>query len=362
MPEKLKDIFFTNVSINEFASRILNVYSQFDKNKFLNLVHNSEWESKELKSKMRHVTLCLYECLPKEYESAIKILIQIAPFIKGFEGMVLPDYVELFGLENWDISFKAMKEFTKYSSSEFAIRPFIIKDSTRTIEYLLELADDENENVRRFTSEGCRPRLPWAMALPDFKKDPTSIIPILKKLKNDDSEFVRRSVANNLNDISKDNPDIVLELCNKWIGKSEKTDWIIKHACRTLLKAGDKRALILFRYEDPKYIKVENFKVETKDVKIGDYLKFSFVLKVAGKKKAKLRLEYVIDYLKSNNAYSRKVFKITEITYEPGNHTFSKRHSFAEMSTRKHYAGLHKVSIIVNGEIKITKSLQITNI
>ncbi len=361
MPEKLKDIFFTEKTINEFANRISGAYSQFDNDKFLRLVYDSEWESKELKSKMRHVTLCLHQCLPKEYELAIKILIQIAPFIKGFEGMVLPDYAELYGLEHWDISLNALKEFTKYSSSEFAIRPFIIQDYKKTMKYLLELADDENENVRRFASEGCRPRLPWAMALPEFKKNPTSIIPVLEKLKNDDSEFVRRSVANNLNDISKDNPDLVLELCKKWIGKSQNTDWIVKHACRTMLKAGEKRALILFDYEDPKNIKVENFKIENDQVKIGDYLKYSFLLKVNGKKEVKLRLEYAIDFLKANDKLSRKIFKITENSYKPSSYEFTKKHSFKEMTTRKHYAGGHQISIIVNGEDKVNMSFDVIN-
>ena len=112
--------------------------------------------------------------------------------------------------------------------------------------YVSEWAEDKNEKVRRFASEGCRSRLPWAMALPKFKKDPSLIIPILEKLKNDDSEFVRRSVANNLNDISKDHPDLVLDISEKWYGKSEKTDRLIKHACRSMLKAGNKRALLLF--------------------------------------------------------------------------------------------------------------------
>ena len=226
---------------------------------------------------------------------------------------------------------------------------------------MLELTNNKNENIRRFASEGCRPRLPWAIALPEFKKDPTLILPILEKLNNDDSEFVRRSVANNMNDISKDNPNIVLGMCEKWIRKSEKTEWIVKHACRTMLKAGDKRALILFDFEDPKNIKVENFKIENEQVKIGDHLKYSFSLKVEGKNEVKLRLEYAIDYLKANNSHSRKVFKITENFYKPGSYEFIKKHSFKEMTTRKHYAGEHKISIIVNGEDKVNMSFDVIN-
>lgn len=359
MPEKLKDIFFTKEKINEFATKISDVYPKFNTNAFLDLVFDEEWESRELKSKMRHISTSLEKYLPKEYESAIHILIRIAPYIKGFEGMVLPDYVEVYGLDYWELSLNALKEFTKYSSSEFAIRPFLLNDSEKVMKYMLELADSKNEHLCRFASEGCRPRLPWAMALPQLKKNPSPIIPILEKLKNHESEYVRRSVANNLNDISKDNPEIVLNLCEHWIGKSAKTDWVVKHACRTLLKAGDKRALILFGYEDPSNVLLTNITFDKKKVKIGDYLRFLFSMKVKTKQDVKLRLEYAIDYLKSNGSHSRKVFKITENSYKPGVHDFSKRHSFAEMTTRKHYVGQHHLSIIVNGENKITKEFYV---
>jgi 3-methyladenine DNA glycosylase AlkC len=76
------------------------------------------------------------------------------------------------------------------------------------------------------------------MGLPDFKKDPAPILPILENLKADPSEYVRRSVANNLNDIAKDHPEIALQIARAWQGVSPETDWIIKHGCRTLLKRG----------------------------------------------------------------------------------------------------------------------------
>jgi 3-methyladenine DNA glycosylase AlkC len=59
------------------------------------------------------------------------------------------------------------------------------------------------------------------MALPNLKENPAPIIPILENLKNDTSRFVRLSVANNLNDIAKDNPGTVINLLKKWQGKSE---------------------------------------------------------------------------------------------------------------------------------------------
>jgi len=225
--------------------------------------------------------------------------------------------------------------------------------------YVSEWAEDKNEKVRRFASEGCRSRLPWAMALPKFKKDSSLIMPILEKLKNDDSEFVRKSVANNLNDISKDHPDLVLDISKKWDGKSEKTDRLIKHACRSMLKAGNKRALLLFGYGDPTEISVKKLKLNDKSVIIGKNLHYSFELLITGEKAQKVRLEYRIDFRKANGKQSGKIFQIAENTYNPENYPFSRKHSFADMSTRKHFEGEHRITIIVNGEEMANRSFEV---
>ena len=358
MPDKLKDMFFTEDSLTQFANRIKKSYPKFNKKKFMTLLFDDNWKSLELKAKMRHTTLCLNQTLPSDFKRAVKILTEVAPDIKGFESMTLPDYVELFGLNYWTTSLKALGHFTKYSSSEFAIRPFLDKDPERVMKYMLEWAGSKNENQRRFASEGCRPRLPWAMALPKFKKDPSLIIPILENLKDDKSEFVRRSVANNLNDISKDNPELMLKVCKKWIGKSPRTDWIIKHACRTLLKAGDKRALMLFGYGNPATIEIRKFKAD-KEVKIGDALNYSFEVINKDIKSLTVRIEYAITYVKSTGKTSRKVFKITENDYKPGKYFFNKKQSFANMSTRKHFPGDHSIDIIINGEVKKNKKFNV---
>jgi len=362
MAERLKDIFFTETSLNNFGDTIKQYYPEFNKEKFLNLVFNDEWLSKELKERMRHTTLCLHETLPKNYKKALNILKKIAPFIKGFEVIVLPDYVEVYGMDDWDMSLPALGYFTQFASSEFAIRPFLDKDPEKAMAWMSKWAEDKNDKVRRFASEGCRPRLPWAMALPKFKKDPTIILPVLEKLKNDPSEFVRKSVANNLNDISKDHPQVVLEICESWAGQSEKTDWIIKHACRGLLKAGNKRALLLFGHGDPANITVEDLKLDKKTVNIGENLYYSFQLIITGDKTSKVRLEYGIDFIKATGKKSRKLFKITENDYKPGKYLFSKRHSFIDMSTRKHHEGEHQIIIIVNGEEKAKTTFNVKSI
>lgn len=357
MAERLKDMFFTRESIDKFADAIEQHHAAFDKPRFLRLMFDESFEAKELLDKMRHATKCLFETLPKPYEKALNILIKAAPDVKGFEAMALPDFVATYGMDEWDLSLPALGHFTKYYSSELAIRPFLAKDPEKGMAYMTAWADDKDPKVRRLASEGCRPRLPWAMALPKFKKDPSLILPILEKLKDDASEDVRRSVANNLNDISKDNPELSLGICEKWHGQSEKVDKIVKHACRTMLKAGEKRALAIFGYSDPSLIGVENLSLDKKALSIGDVLTFSFDITV--EKKSKVRLEYAIYFVKAKGKLSKKVFKITEKEYKSGTFSITRKQSFQEQTTRKHYPGTHQISIIVNGEEKAIVSFEL---
>ena len=197
------------------------------------------------------------------------------------------------------------------------------------------------------------------MALPQFKQDPSPILPVLEKLRDDESEFVRKSVANNLNDISKDHPEIVMDLCELWHGRSDRTDWIIKHACRTMLKSGDRRALLLFGFGDPKHIGVEKLKLNKKALAIGEQLQFSFVLAVGTKKACKTRLEYIVYFAKPNEKIGTRVFQISENVYEPGRQIFTRKHSFADMSTRKHHPGKHEIAIIVNGQEKARRAFSL---
>ena len=217
MPERLKDIFFTDKFILELGGELERASPKFNKKQFIELVTEDAWKEMALKEKMHHVTNCMHEALQLPYPEALEILIEIAPKIEGFDASVFPDYVEYYGRDHWDLSMPALKEFTKLCTSEFAVRPYLNSDPLKGMEYMYNWADDEHELVRRLSTEGCRPRLPWAMALQTFKKDPSPIIPILEKLIDDESETVRRSVANNINDISKDNPETALNLCEKWL-------------------------------------------------------------------------------------------------------------------------------------------------
>jgi 3-methyladenine DNA glycosylase AlkC len=295
-----------------------------------------------------------------EFVEVLELLKKVAPRFKGgLTGIVFPDYVEVYGLEFWNESIEALEYFTQFSTSEFAVRPFVMKNQSLMIKQFLKWSKHQNEHVRRLASEGSRPRLPWGIALSSLKKDPSPIFPILENLKEDPSLYVRKSVANNLNDISKDHPELVLEIAQKWYGDNNDTNWIIKRGIRTLMKKGDQQALKLFGFgTNPKLI-VEELAV-TDNLTIGDTLSFSFQFISLDEKLTKIRVEYALDFVKANGKHSTKVFKIAENVINPGEkRVYTKKHSFKDLTTRKHYPGKHKISIVVNGEIKASEDFMV---
>lgn len=360
MPEKLKDIFYADTFLDRLSDSLHENYEPFDQAAFLSCVHTPDWPEKALKQKMIHLTTCLHAALPPEYPQALAILQKIAPAFPSFEAISFSYYAARYGLDEPDISLPALRFFTRFMTAEFAIRPFLRRYPQKTLAFAYACAEDEDEGVRRLASEGTRPRLPWAEALPAFQKDPTPILPILEKLHADPSETVRRSVANNLNDIAKDHPDIVLTICERWLGESPEVDRLVKHACRTLLKKGNVRALRLFGFGDPVAIKIAHLAFDPPVLPIGADLYINFELLVETAEPCQVRLEYAIDFIKARGQSSAKVFQIKEVTLAPGSHPVQKKHSFQDRTTRTHYPGPHTITILVNGLPQASGEVQLT--
>lgn len=361
MAEQLKYIY-TREKITTLSAAIAAHDKKFKTSDFINHVFDYTWEQRELKDRMHHIAAMLHNHLHGDYEKQIYLLLKVSSQFSGFEYMFFPDFVEQFGLEYEEISLSALEEFTKTSSAEFAIRPFIVRNQEKTLACLYQWATHEHHAVRRCASEGCRPRLPWAMALPELKKDPLPIIPILTLLHNDESEYVRRSVANNLNDISKDHPDIMLDIIAEWIGTSETIDRVCKHASRSLLKKGNSRALSLFNFaKNIDNINIENFKVHDNSVSIGGSTSFSCIIRSSHTKAQKIRIEYAIDYVKKNGTTSRKIFVITERVFQPfTEYSILRTIALHDMTTRTHYEGLHTVTLLLNGIAVASGSLYLS--
>jgi len=335
----LKEVY-NKKFLNDLSSTISSFESRFLNKKFLEIIENS-WEEKSLKQRMREISLALNECLNfLNYQEKIDVLKRSCLKLpkdknSGLALIIFPDFIENFGLQDFDFS------------SEFAVRKFLKLDEKKALKFFLKWAKSENYHVRRLASEGCRPRLPWGEALVSFKKNPQEIIKILELLKFDSKKYVQKSVANNLNDISKDNEEILIELLKKW-KKEGVNDFIIKHSLRTLLKKANKKALQLIDIKGSKQEKLVNFILTNEEIKIAQNLDFSFKLENL-ENNNKIRLEYAVYFLKKDGTHGKKNFQIATKNFQKGVFEFYKKHSFKDLSTRKHNAGKHFISLVVNG-------------
>src|SRR5258708_1538134 len=358
MRSLLKDVY-SPAFYERLSNTLAEVIPSFDKQKFIKQIFAGDFKDKELKARMRHTSLTLHDFLPPNYAKSVAIIQKTITRLRragvaedGLAWLLFPDYIEVYGLEDYDSSVKALEFTTQFVSCEFAVRPFLLKYGQKMIDQMKEWSLHENYKVRRLSSEGSRPRLPWAMAIPALKKDPTPILPILENLKNDPSEWVRRSVANSLNDIAKDHPDIVLKIAKKWKGISKETEAIIRHGSRTLLKQGHSEILKHYGLES-KNIQLSSLKMLTPEIKIGQSLEFSFSITNNDPAAQKVRLEYAIFYQRQNGQLSKKVYKISERIYQPKEKaSIHRKQKFVLITTRKFYPGAHQLSIIVNGEEK----------
>ncbi len=360
MAEPLKYLF-TPDFIEQVATELKRVWTAFPAEAFQQAVLSSGWDALELKARMRCITQALHQFLPADYPQAIALLNQVAPKFSGYTAVIFPDYVQCYGLDDWATSLPALHWMTRFSTAEFAVRPFLEQNPHAMLSVLHDWSEDENEHVRRLASEGCRPRLPWASELKLFRQDPEPLLPLLDRLKQDPSLYVRRSVANNLNDISKDHPQKVLAWVEPRLGQHADTDWLLRHACRTLLKRAEPAALNLFGWADAEHIQVSELVLSQQTIAIGETLAFSFSLKTNADELGRLRLEYIIEYMKANGQHRAKTFQIRAKEVRESQAVFSCQQSFREMTTRRHYPGLHRLHIRVNGSEKASCEFTLTS-
>jgi len=356
MSEAFKDLYNETFYLN-LATHLSKCLAEFDQSKFMQLILPDNFVQLELKERMTHTKKVLHQFMPEDFRQAAIILVNLIDSLSdadikegSVEYMFLPEYIETYGIDDYQTSIKAFEKITQFTSAEFAVRPFIIKYGQQMITQMLLWCEHYHPMVRRLASEGCRPRLPWAIALQAYKKDATLLLPILHALIDDPTEIVRRSVANNLNDIAKDNPDTVIEFSRQYKGQSIQFDRTIKHACRTLLKQAYPEILALFDY-DSTDIELMGFKLLTQKVTMGSSVEFSFSLKNNSEASKKIRLEYGLYFMKKNGQLAKKVFKISErILAANESHNVERKQSFKPISTRVYYSGIHQVSIILNGK------------
>ena len=238
------------------SHKIIPVAKHFQSHTFEQLVTNNI-QDLELKDRVEFMADALHECLGLSYKENVKVLLEIlgpeneketGMFKEFYWIMPIAKLIEKYGLDDFKISMRAIEEITKRNTGEYTIRPFLVRYTKSTLAQMLKWSKSSNKHVRRLASEGVRPRLPWAQKLNIFIEDPVPILPILENLKDDSSKYVQKSVANCLNDVLKDNPEIARSVIEKWNQKpSKERKWIIKHALRNLIKANDQWALACIR-------------------------------------------------------------------------------------------------------------------
>jgi 3-methyladenine DNA glycosylase AlkC len=361
--EAFKNLFNKEI-ICGISKQFQRHWHEFESESFVR-VASDNLDALELKERSQQITNAMIEYLPTDFEKAGEIMLASlnipaddhvfaesvdADGIGGWAVMPMADYVGLRGLDDFDLSMHLLKQMTKCSSSEFGIRHFLLDSPRKTLAVLYSWTSDNNQHVRRLVSEGTRPRLPWAMRLPEFIKDPAPLFGLLENLKDDEKEYVRRSVANNLNDIAKDHPDMVADVAARWMEEaSQERIKLVRHACRTLIKSGHKGALKTLGFAAPKIRKVD-IEMLTPEVKFGDSMEFTLSLCSDSNAEQALMIDYIIHHKKANGSTSPKVFKWKNIALLARKTLISTRkHVFKKITTRAYYPGMHRIEVVVNG-------------
>ena len=328
MAEQLKS-FFSPRLVRRLAGDIERVHPSFPRDAFIKEA-TRQLDDLELLDRGKHISRALARHLPSDYPSAIDILLRslgpehatdelvgvgMAPFF------YLPHtiFVAERGLDHFELSMRAQYELTKRFSAEGSIRPFIAKDPDRTFGTLRGWTNDSNAHVRRLVSEGTRLRLPWAMRVQWLDDHPQRVLELLELLKDDPATLVRRSVANNLNDLGKVHPALLVKTCASWLNDATvERKALLEHALRSAVKRGEAGALKLLGYGKKPAVEISDVSFVPKRVAIGANVAVSFVLRSKARTSQDLLVDLAVHFVKATGKASRKVFKLKRVILPPG--------------------------------------------
>lgn len=361
MAEPLKNHFDRRVP-ERLATQLAAVWPAFDSTAFLRDVVDG-YDALELMDRGRHIARVLHRHLPSSYPEALRLLLQsidagAAPGgdtgpMASFRFLPHVSFVAQFGLDHFDESMRALHLLTQRFTAEFSIRPFIERYQNESLALLRRWALDPSEHVRRLVSEGTRPRLPWAGRLRNFQRNPAPVLELIELLRDDPALYVRRSVANNLNDIGKDHPEVLVDVARRWYadGGNERRA-LVRHALRSLVKQGHPDALDILGFGGRASVTVDDVAITPKRVKRGGRVSMVFSVRSTARRAQRVLVDLRVHYIKANGSASPKVFKLRAIELAPRAHAeFRKTLSLADLTTRKHHAGRHQVDVLVNGVV-----------
>lgn len=312
----------------------------------------------ELKARVSRIADALAAALPASPDDAAQLIRDAVEHddhsqdkvLRGWATMPVNEYVATAMLDRPDLALPLLATLTSRYTAEFAIRPFIDTHYDITIEHLRSWVTSPDEHVRRLVSEGTRPRLPWAGRLHRFIEDPTDPLELLDHLAGDDSLYVRRSVANHLNDISKDHPRVALETARRWAHRPAQDGYVVRHGLRTLVKQGDPGALAVLGFDHDAMIELTYLYCTPSTVRIGETTTISFTLQAPVPTRA--AVDYVVHYQGARGAKAGKVFKLAVRDLPAcAPVAFSRRHAFRHVSIRTIHPGPHLIEIQANGRV-----------
>ncbi|MFT3709855.1 MAG: DNA alkylation repair protein [Archangium sp.] len=354
--------FFSAALVQRMAGELAKAHPAFPSKAFIRDASRG-LDELELLDRARHLARALATHLPRAFPDAVEVLLRsLGPQIEGDENLglgmapffYLPAlmFIAEHGVAHFDLALDAQREITKRCSAESSIRTFIAHDPERAWKTFEKWVRDDNAHVRRLVTEGTRLRLPWAMRVPWLDANPKRIVAILDQLKDDSSSMVRRSIANNLNDLGKFEPELVFATCERWLktSKGEETRAMVEHALRTAVKRGDARALKLLGFGGKPSVKLEDVRFEPQRVPIGQSVDFTFSLRSTSKQKQDLLVDAAVHFVKAKGTTFAKVFKLNRVSLEPGaSAALRVRVSLKVHTTRKPQPGTHRVDVLVNG-------------
>jgi 3-methyladenine DNA glycosylase AlkC len=361
MGEPLKKQFDRAVP-RAIAEQVSRVWGGFQAERFLADVLKG-YDQLELMDRGRAIGNALSRHLPPEYPSALDVLLRsirephsghkLRGGMAAFYYMPHTSFIASYGLDHFELSMKAQHELTQLFTAEFSIRPFIEKYEQKSLDLMRRWASDPSADVRRLVSEGTRPRLPWGTRLRSFQKNPAPVIALLEMLKDDESLYVRRSVANNLNDIGKDHPDVLVKTAKRWMkGATDERRALVRHALRSLVKQGNAEALAILGFVGSVDVVVEDVSVSPRRVPSGGRVAVSFTVRSQSRRRQRILVDFRIHFVKANGSSSPKVFKLKAVDLEAGDTaSFRKSVTLGDLTTRKHYPGVHAVDVLVNGSV-----------
>lgn len=358
MAEKLKRLLNAQV-VRAIAKDLRRAHPPFRDGPFVKACL-ARLDELELTQRAWHIADAMYRYLPQPFPAAAGVLVDsLGPELERSDQFGLAPlrymphvfFVQKYGLEDFETSMRVQYELTKRFSAESSIRAFLVRYPKETYFQLQEWAQDHNVHVRRLVSEGTRPRLPWAPRLTAFQSDPKPVVTLLERLKDDPERYVQRSVANNLNDISKDNPDLAVEVCRRWASAAPSgRAWIVRHALRSLAKQGHPGALQVMGVGGKPRVQLHRARISPTRVEVGGMVRFSFEIENVGRTRQELLVDYAVYFVKANGVARARVFKLRRLVIAAGARVkLADSISLKAMTTRRHYPGRHRVELLING-------------